>query len=290
MENTKLLLISPAPVRNLPGGYFVLLACVLAVGLAGCRRRDSDPRLLDIAVKAETASARIRELSLALDGMNARLTALEESLRSLTRARVAGEETAALSPGASKSDVAQVQRLSEQVAVLSEELVSTRQDLASAWGAVEKIGTKLSASEGGSIREESLYKLVGNPDRFIGMLDALLSSMSPTIEDVATRSSFEAEISRLRDRVASPPSSQELFAEFRARHIEKLNAVTNEKDRQAVEGAIAELDNANVEELQERLDKYGRARTLGELFRIAKQYSLRKEHLEGVLLEHIKKD
>jgi len=289
MNNRASYSTSPANPRKLRRGSVWLLACILAVAISGCRGRDSDPRLVDIAVRVETASAKIRELSLALDGMNARLTALEESLRSVTRASVAGEATAAPSPGASKSDVAQVQRLSEQVAVLSEELVTTRQDLATAWGAVEKIGTKLSASEGGNI-EEALYKLVGKPGRFIEMLDALLSSISPTIEDAATRYSFEAEVARLRDRALSPPSPQELFDEFRARHVEKLNAVTDEKDKQAVEQAIAELDNASVEELQKRLDKYGRERTLEELFRIAKQYSLRKEDVVAVLSEHIKKD
>ncbi|MDP2898401.1 MAG: hypothetical protein Q8Q12_17825 [bacterium] len=289
MNNTTFCSASPAHPRNLQRDSAWLLACVLAVAMSGCRGRDSDPRLVDIAIKAETASARIRELSLVLNGMNARLTALEESLRSVTRASVAGGETAAPSTGASKPDIAQVQRLSEQVAVLSEELVTTRQDLASAWGAVEKIGTKLSASEGGNI-EEALYKLVGKPDKFIEMLDALLSTISPTIQDAATRYSFEAEIARLRDRALSPPSSQELFDEFRARHVEKLNAVTDENDRQAVEHAIAELDNAREEELRKRLDKYGRQQTLEELGRIAKQYSLRKEDLVAVLSEYIKKD
>jgi hypothetical protein len=244
---------------------------------------------VDIAVRVETASAKIRELSLALDGMNARLTALEESLRSLTRASVAGGETAAPSTGASKPDIAQVQRLSEQVAVLTEELATTKEGLATAWGAVEKIGTKLATSEGGNI-EEALYKLVGKPDRFIEMLDALVSSISPTIQDAETRYSFEAEIARLRERALYPPSSQELFDEFRARHVEKLNAVTDEKDKLAVEHAIAELDNASEEGLQKRLDKYGRERTLEELGRIAKQYSLRKEDLVAVLSEHIKKN
>ena len=289
MNNATFCSASPAHPRNLRRGSVWLLACILAVAMSGCRGRDSDPRLVDIAIKAETASARIRELSLALDGMNARLTALEESLRSLTRASVAGGETAAPSTGASKPDIAQVQRLSEQVAVLTEELATTKEGLATAWGAVEKIGTKLATSEGGNI-EEALYKLVGKPDRFIEMLDALVSSISPTIQDAETRYSFEAEIARLRERALYPPSSQELFDEFRARHVEKLNAVTDEKDKLAVEHAIAELDNASEEGLQKRLDKYGRERTLEELGRIAKQYSLRKEDLVAVLSEHIKKN
>lgn len=289
MNNRTSSLISPAHPPTLRRECVLLLACVLVVAMSGCRGRDSDPRLLDVAVKLETTSKRIQELSFALEGMNARLAALEKSVQNLARPAISAGETGSPSAAPSNLGSAQVQRLSEQVAVLTEELATTKEGLATAWGAVEKIGTKLATSEGGNI-EEALYKLVGKPDRFIEMLDALVSSISPTIQDAGTRYSFEAEIARLRDRALSPPSPQELFDEFRARHVEKLNAVTDEKDRQAVEHAIAELDNASEEGLQKRLDKYGRERTLEELGRIAKQYSLRKEDLVAVLSEHIKKN
>lgn len=279
---------APHPRRRRRGSAW-LLACLLVAALIGCRERESDTRLVDLAVKVETTSDRIHQVSLALEGMNARLTALEQTVHDLKRASASGGETTPLSAGAPNPNVEQVRRLSEQVAILSEELLTTRQELASAKGDVEKIGTKLAVSQAGNI-EGPLLKLAGSPDKFAEMLDALVASVSPTILDAATRSSFEADIAHLRERTLNPPSPEELFDEFRARHVEKLNAVTHEKDKRAVENAIAELDNASPEQLQKRLDKYGRERTMEELGRIVKLHGLREEDVLPVLFKHIKED
>lgn len=267
----------------------LLLACLLVAGLIGCRERDPDTRLVDLAVKVETSSTRIQQLSLAVEGTNRRLAALEQAVEALKVASSSGGETPPLSAGVSNPTVEQVRRLSEQVAILTEELLTTRQELASAKGDVEKIGTKLAVSQAGDI-EGPLLKLAGRPDQFVEMLDALVSSASPTIQDAATRSNFEAEIARLRERTLNPPSFQELFDEFRARHVEKLNAVTLERDKVAVENAIAELDGASPQQLQKRLDKYGRERTMEEFGRIVKLNGLREEDVLPVVFQYIKKD
>lgn len=280
---------SPVHFHNLRTDCVLLLASLLVAGLIGCRERESDTRLVDLAVKVESASGRIQQVSLALEGMNARLAVLEQSVQDLKRASSSGGETTPLSAGAPNPNAEQVRRLSEQVAILTGELLTTREELASARGDVEKIGTKLAVSQAGNI-EGPLLKLAGNPDKFVEMLDALVASVSPTIQDAATRASFEVEIARLRERTLNPPSPQELFEEFRARHVEKLNAVTDEKDKQAVENAIAELDNASEETLQSRLDKYGRERTMEELGRIVKQNSLREEDVLPVVFKYIKED
>jgi hypothetical protein len=267
----------------------LLLACILAVAMPGCRKNDADARLVDLAVKVETDSARIQQLSLAVEGMNRRLSVLEQSMQDLKRASASGGETTPLSAGAPNPNAEQVRRLSEQVAILTGELLTTREELASARGDVEKIGTKLAVPQAGNI-EERLLELAGKPDRFVEMLDALAASISPTIQDAGTRANFEAEIALLRDRALYPPSPQELFDEFRGRHIEKLNAVTDEKDKRAVENAIAELDNASENVLQKRLDRYGRERMMEELSRIVKQDGLRGEDVLPVVFKYIKED
>jgi hypothetical protein len=247
-----------------------------ALALLGCRDRSSEQRLVDMAVKVQDNSAKIQELSIALDGMSARLGAIENSLQELSRASSQVEKPASGSAGDSTEGSADMESISRQVAFLMEELAATKEELATTKGGLEKIGVELSKPRDIG---EALFKIAGDPDVFVPGLDRLLGTVSSRIEDAVTRQNFETEMAQLRDAVLTPPSPDELYQELRARHIEKLDSVTDEKDRRAVEQAITRLENCGEEELQKRLTQYARERTLGEFFRIAKTYGVQKEDL-----------
>ncbi len=255
-------------------GFSLLSICLFILILPGCGDRSSEQEsLVKMAVELKKNSTRIKELSLALDGVNARLATIQSALE-----RLSSPSSPLGLPGASAGDSADMESLSRQVAVLMEELAATNEELASAKGAMEKIAAKASEPKdiGGA-----LFKVAGDPQNFAEGVDKLVERVSPRIEDAATRQNFEAEMAQLRDLVLTPSSPEELYEEFHARHLEKLNAVTNENDRRAVEEAIRQLENCSEQELQKRLAQYARERTLGEFFRIVKSptYGVQREDL-----------
>jgi hypothetical protein len=251
-----------------------LCICSLLLTLPGCGDRSLEQEhLAEMTIELNKNSERIKELSLALDGVNARLASIESSLlKLLSPSSPSG--LAETSVGGS----ADMENLSRQVVVLMEELAATNEELASAKGAMEKIVAKASEPKdiGGA-----LFKVAGDPQNFADGVDKLVQRVSPRIEDAATRQNFEAEMAQLRDLVLTPTSPEELYQELHARHLEKLNAVTNENDRRAVEEAIRQLENCSEQELQKRLAQYARERTLGEFFRIVKNptYGVQREDL-----------
>jgi chromosome segregation ATPase len=260
-------------------GFSLLSICLLALTLPGCGDRNCEQEsLVKMAVELKKNSARIKELSLALDGVNARLAKIQDTLEEFSSRSSPTEGASSPLAGAPGSGSTDMENLSRQVAVLMEELAATNEELASAKGAMEKIVAKASEPKdiGGA-----LFKVAGDPQNFAGGVDKLVQRVSPRIEDAATRQNFEAEMAQLQDLVLTPSSPEELYQELHTRHLEKLNAVTNENDRRAVEEAIRQLENCGEQELQKRLAQYARERTLGEFFRIVKNptYGVQREDL-----------
>lgn len=262
-------------------GFSLLSICLFVLTLPGCGDRSFErERLVEMSVKLEKNSTRIKELSLGLDGVNARLATIESSLQKLASA--SSPSGLAVAPAEGSADL---ESISKQVAVLMEELSATNEELASAKGAMEKIAAK--ASEPRDIGK-ALFKVAGDPQKFAEGIDKLVERVSPRIEDAATRQNFEAEVAQLRDLVLNPSSPEELYEELHSIHLEKLNAVTNENDRRAIVEAMRRLENCSEQELQERLAQYGRERTLGEFFRIVKtpRYGMQREDLVETLFNN----
>lgn len=253
----------------------LLLLFLFLAALVGCNDRSSERRLVEMAVKLERNSGKIEELSLAVEGISGRLVSIEESLKKLTQAPSPGEKVAfpPISPVGGAGNV-ELETVSRQVALLSNEIVATKEGLASAMGALDKIGEKVFKSKDG---DEALHKLAGNPDKFAKALDRLVETVSPRMEDAAARQSFEAEIRQLRDRILAGDSPEQLYQELRGRMVEKLSRVAEEEDRRTVQREIEKLDTCTERELDDRLTEYARARNLDDLFRIAKTHGVQKE-------------
>lgn len=252
------------------------IVCFIVIALTGCSERRSEECLLEMAVKLEENSTKIGELSVTLEGINTRLSGIEESLQTL--AQGSGGVGNPLSASASAPAVGNVDLEStlRQVAVLTEELALLKDAMASTKEALEKTARELSKPKDPI---KAIHALAGEPEEFVKGLDGLLANGSVRIGDPVARQSFEAELLQLRDRVVSGHTPEELYQELRAGIVEKLNFVSDEKDRQEIQRAISNLDNCTEQELQKRLDQYGRERTLHELFRIVKTYGLQKEDL-----------
>lgn len=257
---------------------FVLLA------LVGCSDRNSDERLVNLAVSVEKNSARIEELSLAMDGVDKRLVSIEESLEKLAHASppLGGSASAPSRSPAKGSD--NTEDLSRQVALLAQEVASTKEELASTGAAVEEVRSRLSKPKD---IHDALHKLAGKPDEFARGLDELLRVVSPKIEDPAVRRNFEAEVAQLRDRVVGGFSQEQLYNELRGRMLEKLNFLTDEKDRQQLQRGLSELENASPKELEKGLSEYARDRILEEAFRIGQTYGLEKEDTAALLVSGV---
>jgi chromosome segregation ATPase len=226
--------------------------------------------LVEMSVKLQKNSARIEELSLGLDGVNARLAAIEGSLLKLASPSSPTEKSPSGLAGPASGASADMESLSKQVAVLMEELAATNEELESAKGAMEKIAVK--ASEPRDIGK-AVYNVARDPQRFVEGIDKLVERVSPRIEDAATRQNFEAKMAQLRDRVLNPTSTEELYQELHSLHIQKLNAVTDENDRRAIEQRVSWLENCSEQELQNALANYESRRTLGEFWGIVKNES-----------------
>lgn len=257
------------------------ITCLVAIALVGCSKRQSDERLVETAVKAEKNSAKIDELSLGLEGINARLANIESSLEALREGSSDLGKAKSASASAPAAGSVEFQNVSREVAVLTQGLASVKDEVASTNEALEKTKRMLSKPKDPF---KAIHALIGKPEEFVNGLDRFLENASAKIEDPAARQNFQAEVAQLRDRVLSGYSPDELYQELRDQHLEKLNFVTDERDRHAIERGIAELDNCSEEELRKRLDKYGRERTLHEFFGIVKVYGLGKEDIHDSFL------
>ncbi len=257
------------------------IMCAMAVALMGCKEQGYEQRLVDMAVELEKNSAQIRELSLTLEGINTRLGSMEHSFQTLAKESADLRQTtmtSASTPPVDNVGGGDFQNMSRQVTVLAQELASIREEMASTKEVLEKTERLFSKPHD---PVEVMHGLLDKPDEFAQGLDKLLENASARIEDPASRQNFEAEVMRLRDRVLSGSSPGELYQELQSRHLEKLNAVKDETDRQAIQREISNLENCSEEELRKRLSEYGRDRTVDEFFRIVKSYGVRKEDLVG---------
>jgi len=254
------------------------IVCFIGIALAGCSERRSEERLLEMAVKLEENSTKIGELSVTLEGINTRLSGIEESLRSLAQGSSGVGKPSPGSASAPAVGNVDLESTFRQVTVLTEELASLKDEMASTKEALEKTARELSR-QGGKDAIKAIHALAGEPEEFVKGLDKLLESGSVRIGDPVARQSFESELLQLRDRVVSGYSPEELYQELRAGIVEKLNFASDEEDRQEIQRAISNLDNCTEQELQKRLDHYGRERTLHELFRVVKTYGLQMEDL-----------
>jgi len=254
--------------------FFAML--FMTVALIGCREPGREQHHREMAVKLENNSARIRDMSFTLEGITTRLAGIEESLNNLVERSTHVEEHASASGLAPVAGSAELVSMSEQVASLAEELASMRQEMASTKKVLKETERRLSKPKDPM---KAIHALLGKPDKFAEGLDRLLENVSAGIEDPAARQDFEAELLQLRDRVLNGYSSEELYQNLRARHIEKLNLASDERDRQAIQRGLSNLENCSDQELEKRLDQFGRELTLHEFFRIAKGHGLRQEDL-----------
>jgi len=213
---------------------------------------------------------------LGLEGINARLVNIESSLEALREGSSDLGKAKSASGSAPAAGSAESENVSREVAVLTQGLASVKDELASTNEALEKTQRMLSKPKD---PVKAIRALLGKPEKFVNALDRLLEKASPEIEDPAARQNFEAEVAQLRERVLSGYSPDELYQELRDQHLKKLNSVTDERDRQAIEREITKLDNCSEKELRDRLDEYGRERTLHEFFGIVKGYDLGKENV-----------
>jgi len=245
--------------------------CFIVLTLAGCSRNEPDQHLIDIAVRLEKNAASIQELSLAVEGINSRLASIEDSVRRLVQ--IPSPHPHLERGPISASDDTAFKDISRQIAVLTQELALTKNELSSVKLALEKV--VLNPKDVG----KALHQLLDRPEEFVKGLDMFRGSVSARIEDPATRQNFEADIARLREEAIRGYSGDELYEDLRARFLEKLNLVTDQKDRQQIESEILKLETCSEDERRERLAEYRRDLIYDQLMRIVKVYGLKKEYL-----------
>jgi len=243
-----------------------LAICFLAVTLLGCRERNSEQRLVDMAVKIENDSARMEELSLALDGISARLARIESSL-DRKAGSPSGSETAEGSTD--------LESLSARVASLGKEVAAMKRSLASTRRLAERIGDET------WLGKVSFWDYAARtPEEFAENLDRLLGDLSFLRGDPLLRQEFVSEVTELRKRVLAGFPTQELYEEARRRTVEELNLVTDEDRRKQLEQWLSRLDKLDEEPSLNMLQHLRFWRCINEIKRIAKTYSVPRGCLE----------
>ncbi len=250
----------------------LLASAVVAVSLLivlGCEKRESDNRLVEIAVKLEKQQSEINRIAETLEGIGERLdeirASLEENLKSpRAPGSVKGSRDAAASNSASPKEyreiMAQIAVLQSQLISLEEKIVGLRQE-----------GTQVRKRQARqALRDRgAAWQAMGEPDQLCGRLDILVNDFSEKIDDPAAREQFAADVEDMKSTYSTPLSFEQKQEQARSLIVEAIDTATDERARTWLQEQLTSLDEStNPLELGVRVNvalQLQRMREMGEL-------------------------
>jgi hypothetical protein len=234
-------------------------------------------RIDTLAAELRRAREDIRALDSDLFDLRGQLDLVLAEVTSVTRARAelaTAEGPTEASAGAAEE--ASTQPIEANVETMAVELTKVR-DL------VTKLNNEYRADkELAELRDpRQTWEAMGDPEQLGSRLDRFAQTYAPTIEDVATRDQFVADVKALKDQVDARANMtvQEQVDHYQTRLTEQINAETNDRMRQFYERQLETLTSGDEEAVAQQLQRaalFENTRSVGEL---AEKYDVPRETL-----------
>jgi hypothetical protein len=267
-------------------GAFLFLVVLIALGGCGSNdkavndlsreqaqmREQVRSEMAELSNDLESLRLEVRNLGEWLRDVNGDLVDVQTSVSQLSEQRVLADAaranaTNAGAAGASGAGTGPetVELVGADLDTVARELAKTRQQVADLRKEYDK------EKELEALRDpRQAWEAMGNAEMLLARIDRFAEAQAATIEDVAQRDQFLADVKALRQeidtRAKMTPEQQADY--YRTRITDLLNAETDDRRRQWYERQLETLNNADEEVVTAQLDRAVRmdnARAVGEL-------------------------
>ena len=254
-----------------------LLALLVTAALcfSGCGKSGNGSRVTQLLQEQEEHARQIAAMSKQIDNVDERLSQIQESLEEFlggggTALSQAKGPDLIVAPNFAAS--AEYKTLVQLMGTLQERVVSVQGDF------VRFQDEQKSAAELAALRDrEGAFNALNQPGEMSRRLDILVKNFSGSIPDGATKGQFLQDVETLKASVFATLSPQEKLQRARDLITNNMASVTDERMRGMMERQLQSLEEAQGDELNERVDRMLQFQTMRQIGELTQKYNIPQE-------------
>lgn len=254
-----------------------LLALLLTAALcfSGCGKSGNGSRVTQLLEEQEEHARQIAAMSKQIDNVDEKLGQIQESLEDFLGGggtALFEEKGPELIVSPTFASTAEYKTLVQLMGSLQERVVSVQGDF------VRFQDQQKAAAELAALRDRGgAFEALNQPGEMSRRLDMLMKNFSGSIPDGATRGQFMQDVETLKASLFATLSPQEKLQRARALITENMASVTDERMRGMMERQLQSLDEAQGDQLNERVDRMLQFQTMRQIGELTQKYNIPQE-------------
>lgn len=256
-----------------------LLALLVTAALcfSGCGKSGNGTRVAQLLEEQEEHARQIAEMSKQIDNVDERLSQIQESLEDFLGGggpALSEEKGPELIVSPNFASTAEYKTLVQLMGSLQERVVSVQGDF------VRFQDQQKAAAELAALRDRGgAFEALNQPGEMSRRLDILMKNFSGSIPDGATRGQFMQDVETLKASLFATLSPQEKLQRARDLITQNMSAITDERMRGMMERQLQSLEEAQGDELNERVDRMLQFQTMRQIGELTQKYNIPQETL-----------
>ena len=245
-----------------------------ALLLWGCAKSGDEKRVAELLDAQANQTRQMSQMSKRIDSVDAKLTSIEKSVNALLGASAVGgpEGAAQLKVKSDFAETKEYQDIMSEIALLNERVGGVQEGFTGFQEEQREIRGREALRDRGAA-----WRAMGDPKELSRRMDILATNFSGKIADPTTRTQFVQEVENLKGKYSAAVSPQEKEAEARALLTEAINAAESDRARGWMERQLQSLDEANPQELEERVNRVVQMQRMREIGELARKYEIPAE-------------
>jgi hypothetical protein len=211
-------------------GTVALTAILLIV--VGCGKKESDARLVEIAIKVEKQRADVDRMARTLEAIERKLDASPESSKKGASSSLTPEVPEARQGAVDFRETPEYGKMVEALSAIQQQLGFMQTDFAR---------TKEQIKRDRWTNQGQQWEALNHPREMTERLDALVENFAQQIDDPVARQQFEADIQQLRQINSDSLSTQELSQWLASTLNQRWNDAQDEEARKWIEHQLSDL-------------------------------------------------
>lgn len=253
----------------------VALLVGAALCFSGCGKSGNGSRVARLLEEQEEHARQIAEMSKQIDTVDERLSQIQESLEAFLGGggtALSEEKGPELIVAPDFASTAEYKTLLQLMGSLQERVVSVQGDF------VRFQDEQKAAAELAALRDRGgAFEALNQPGEMSRRLDILMKNFSGSIPDGATRGQFMQDVEALKSSLFATLSPEEKLQRARDLITQNMSSVTDERMRGMMERQLQSLDEAQGDELNERVDRMLQFQTMRQIGELTQKYNIPQE-------------
>jgi hypothetical protein len=248
-----------------------------ALCFSGCSKSGDGSRVSRLLKEQEEHARQIAQMSKQIDTVDERLAQIQESLETFLGGggtAVSTRKGPELIVAPNFASTAEYNNIVQLMGNLQERIASVQGDFVR-FQEVQKAAAELEA-----LRDrEGAFGALNQPGEMSRRLDVLVKNFSGSIPDGATKGQFMQDVENLKASLFTAVSPEERLQRARALIAENMASVSDERMRGMMERQLQSLDEAQGDQLNERVDRILQFQRMSEVGELAQKYNIPQETL-----------